>query len=177
MSDFTRPGVLSITNAADAVIQGSRSKINGPQCELAVRVQLRLLDAEYDTYVAPDGARLIDVSGNRQCRAQEQVEFGSPVLPAGQLWHLQLPPGMVLARQPVFTAFNRPTSAQGAYGLTNARISYYSADNQWEVQAYGENLGTKHTPPPVGSSLRQRWGDQDINPPRTVGVRLVYHWM
>lgn len=180
VSDFTRPGVLSITNAADAVIQGIEIENQWtPNANWRFEFNYAFLDAEYDTYVAPDGARLIDVSGNRLNAAPrnklslaaqyyQQVSYGTFSYRLEWFWQ----------DSQFFTAFNRPTSAQGAYGLTNARISYYSADNQWEVQAYGENLGDKAYSTSSREFPAATVGvTKDINPPRTVGVRLVYHWM
>ncbi len=180
VSDFTRPGVLSITNAADAVIQGVEIENQwAPNYDWVFELNYAYLDAEYDTYFAPNGATVVDVSGNRLNAApRHKVSLAAQYYQSLDVGTLSYRLEWFWQDQQFFTAFNQSVSSQSAYGLVNARVSYFSADEKWEVQAYGENLGDKA----YSTSSREFPATsvgvtKDINPPRTFGAKLVYHFL
>lgn len=180
VSDFTRAGVLSITNAADATVKGLEIENQwSPSVDWLFEANYAYLDATYDKYLAPSGTTSVDVSGNRLNASPENkfslaaqyfqdVDFGTFSYRLEYAWQ----------DKQFFTAFNQDVSSQDSYGLINARVSFRTTDEKWEVLAYGENLTNENystssrefTAATVGVS-------KDIAPPLTAGVKLVYHFM
>ncbi|ARU54966.1 TonB-dependent receptor [Oleiphilus messinensis] len=178
VSAFTQPGVLSISNAADATIYGVELETEWrPIYDLLIGFNYAYLKTEYDKYLAPSGPVVVDVSGNKLNSAPEHkvstvVQYehfiGIGTLRYRAEWSWQ--------DKVYFTAFNENVSSQGAYSVVNARINLLSADERWEVQIFGENLGdedysTSSREFPAASTGVTR----DINPPRTFGAKFTYH--
>ncbi len=180
VSDFTRTGVLSITNAAAATVQGIEIENQWmPSYNWLFEFNYAYLDATYDEYLAPAGPVTIDVSGNQLNAAPEHK------LNVAAQYFQEISPGTLSYRveyawqdKQFFTAFNRDVSSQGAYGLWNARIAFHSADEHWEVQAFGENLADEAYSTSSREFPAATVGvTKDINAPRTFGVKLVYNFM
>jgi len=180
VSDFTQAGVLSITNAADAEIQGVELEASWmPSYDWMLELNYAFLDASYKKYIAPGS---IDVSGN-DLNAAPSHKINTAV----QYFH-SVNSGTISYRlehfwqdKTYFTAFNEDTSSQGAYGIWNARINFTPLDESWEFQLYGENLDNKAystssrefpAAGPNGTGVTK-----DINPPRTLGARFTYNFM
>jgi len=175
VSDFTRAGVLSITNAADAEVQGVEIETSWmPSYDWMLEFNYAFLDATYKEYLAPGG---VDVSNNDLNAAPahkintaiqyfQGVSDGTVSYRVEYFWQ----------DKSYFTAFNQDVSSQGAYGLVNARINYTPLDESWEFQVYGENLDDKD----YSTSSREfpaTGVTKDINAPRTFGARLTYNFM
>jgi iron complex outermembrane receptor protein len=180
VSDFTAAGVLSITNAADAEIQGLEIETSWmPSHDWMIEFNYAFLDASYKEYIAP-GA--VDVSGNDLNAAPAHK------LNAAVQYFQSIDEGTFSYRleyfwqdKSYFTAFNENISSQGAYGLVNARINYTPLDESWEFQIYGENLDNKDYSTssrefPAGAPTNSGV-TKDINAPRTFGARLTYNFM
>jgi iron complex outermembrane receptor protein len=179
VSDFTQPGVLSISNAADATIKGFEIENQWLAAQdWIVTLNYAYLDATYDHYFAPQGAALVDVSGNR-LNASPRHKVSTAVQ-----YFLTTESGIWGARveyswqdKQYFTAFNQDVSAQGAYGILNAQLTLQATDEQWDVQFYADNITDKAYStssrefPAVATGVTR-----DINPPRTIGTRLTYHF-
>lgn len=180
VSDFTQPGVLSISNAADATVQGIEIENQWvPSPDWLLEFNYAYLDATYDKYLAPAGAVTIDVSGN-QLNAAPKHKFNLATQYFQEVSHGTLSYRVEYSWQDkqYFTAFNQEVSSQGAFGIWNARIAYHSMDEAWELQAYAENLADED----YSTSSREFPSTtvgvtKDINAPRTFGAKLVYHFM
>jgi iron complex outermembrane receptor protein len=177
VSDFTQPGVLSISNAADASVQGVEIENQWvPGTNWLLEFNYAYLDATYDKYLAPAGAVMVDVAGNDLNAApRHKLNLASQYFQEISQGTLSYRVEFAWQDKQYFTAFNQDVSSQGAYGLWNARIAFHSLDEKWEVQAYGENLADEA----YSTSSREFPAvtvgvTKDINPPRTFGLKLVY---
>jgi len=175
VSDFTEAGVLSITNAADAKIQGIEIETSWmPSYDWMIEFNYAFLDATYKEYLAPGG---IDVSNNDLNAAPAHkintaVQYFQGLNEGTLSYRLEY----FWQDKIYFTAFNQDVSSQGAYGLVNARINYTPLDESWEFQIYGENLDDKD----YSTSSREfpaTGVTKDVNPPRTFGAMLTYNFM
>jgi iron complex outermembrane receptor protein len=168
-----RPGVLDISNAAEATIRGV-------EVEGLVRVtgalhlggHLAWMDAAYDRYAAPGpGGVAIDVAGHRLSNAPEwsgrlwvgwsrAVRAGTLSLRADSRWQSTV----------FFTPYNDAIQRQRPYGLLDVNMELGRA--RWSVGAYARNLtdedyitGSAASPPPA---IAGRPGES-----RRFGVQLV----
>ncbi len=170
-----RPGVIDISNAAAATI-------DGVEVETATRIahgietggHLAWLNSRYDRYLAVGvGGVIGDVTGNRLSNA--------PVW-SGRLWlgwdgrltrrtTLSLRGDATWQTTAFFTPFNDTVQQQRPYGLLNVGADVKSASGRWSIGAYARNLtnidyitGSFSSPPPA---IGGRPGD-----PRQLGMQL-----
>lgn len=133
-------GFSTISNAADAEIYGAEFEVQWlPVDNLLVNLGLGLLSTEYQDFVIPSG----DYSGNEITMAPE-VNFNGLVqydIPLGGLGTLTLQTDFSYQDDVWFDALNNPLLSEDGYWLWNARASWVSPDERWEVAAYGRNLG------------------------------------
>ena len=170
-----RPGVIDISNAAEATIRGVEFE-GAARLARAVRAggYVAWLDATYDRYIAVGvGGVTGNVAGNRLNNAPEW---------SGRLW---LEWSGVIGRSRVvslradsrwqstafFTPFNDVIQRQRPYGLLDVSAEV-GPDRRWSVMAYARNLtnedyitGTFSSPPPA---IGGRPGES-----RQVGVQLT----
>jgi iron complex outermembrane receptor protein len=172
VQNFIVPGQITITNAADASIQGFELETQWlPTYDWMFSFNYTYLDADYKSYVLTTG----DASGHDMVASPEQK------INLATQYYYDIPSGTFSYRleyswtdMQYFTAPNQEVSMQDSYALVNARIAFESADEVWEAQVYGENLtneaystSSREFPAAVTGITK------DINPPRTFGVRLV----
>jgi iron complex outermembrane receptor protein len=133
-------GFSTISNAADAQIYGAEFELQWLPIEnLFINLGLGLLSTEYEDFVIPSG----DYSGNDITMSPE-VTFNGLVQ-----YDIQLGNNGVITLQADFNyqddvwfdALNNPLLSEGSYWLWNARVAWHSADDAWEVAAFGRNLG------------------------------------
>jgi iron complex outermembrane receptor protein len=169
-----RPGVLDISNAAEATIRGV--ELEGA-FQVAGALQLgghvAWLDATYDRYLAVGvGGVPGDVAGNRLSNAPEwsgRLWLGGSI-GAGRGGRLSLRLESRWQSTVFFTPFNDAVQRQGPYGLLDASLEF--GRPRWSLGAYARNLtnedsitGTFSSPPPA---IGGRPGD-----PRRLGLQLV----
>jgi iron complex outermembrane receptor protein len=168
-----RPGVVDISNAAEATIPGIELEASGPIVPgLRLGGHLAWLDATYHRYVAVGvGGVTGDVAGNRLSNAPEWSgrlwlewsrnagRFGTLSLRAASRWQSTV----------FFTPFNDAVERQSPYRLLE--LSAELARRHFTASAYARNLtneghitGTLGSPPPA---VGGRPGE-----PREWGVRL-----
>lgn len=179
---FTTPGVLFISNAAEATITGFEiENLWMPNLDWLFEFNFAFLDAAYDKYTAPDlvNAVLTDVSGNTlNASPRRKLNLATQYFQDLNMGTLSYRLEYAWQTEQFFTAFNEKVSSQGTYGLINARVSFTSVDEQWEAQLYGENLGDKAYSTSSREFAEASVGvTKDINPPRTYGVKVVYHFL
>lgn len=182
VSDFTQPGVLSISNAAAATNQGLEIENEWlPNDAWALELNYAYLDATYDDYIAPlvisNVTTYIDVSGHPlNASPRHKLSPAARYTLDSNLGIWSFRAEYAWQDKQYFTAFQQDVSSQGAYGLINAQVQLTAPDTSWEVQAFGNNLADKDYStssrefPPTGVT-------RDINPPRTFGTRLTYHFL
>lgn len=181
VSAFSQPGVLTVTNAASATSQGIEIENQWlPGDNWALEFNYAYLDAVYEKYIAGVTPTLSeDVSGNHLNAAPRHK-----ITPAVRyyqdsslgLWSARLE----YARQDkqYFTAQNEDTSSQDAYGLVNMMIGLTAPDESWEAQLYGQNLSDEDYSTSSREFVAATTGvTRDINPPRTLGARMTYHFL
>ena len=170
-----RPGVLDISNAAEAAISGVELEASGEIAPgLRAGGHLAWLGAAYDRYVAVGvGGVTGDVAGNRLSNAPQWsgrlwLEWSRG---AGRLGTLSLRAGSRWQSTVFFTPFNDAVERQSPYGLLE--LSAELGPRHWSVSAYARNLtnedyitGTFSSPPPaIGGRPAE---------PREWGVRLAF---
>jgi iron complex outermembrane recepter protein len=170
-----RPGVIDISNAAAATI-------DGVEVESATRLDHGIeagghfawLNSRYDRYIAVGvGGITGDVTGNRLSNA--------PVW-SGRLWlgrdarltsqtMLSLRGDATWQTTAFFTPFNDAIQQQRPYAIVTVSVDVKSVSGRWSIGAYARNLtnadyitGSFSSPPPA---IGGRPGD-----PRQVGVQL-----
>ena len=130
-------------NAAEAAIQGLEVELTAhPSNHLQVQATFGYTDAEItDVSIDPslnanfgDGAKLPYVS---KYTYSLSPQFDLPLAGGGRL--------VLRADYSWRSAFfgqiaNAPEEREGAYGLLNARVEYFSPDESWRVALYGINL-------------------------------------
>jgi iron complex outermembrane receptor protein len=175
MSTF-RPGVIDISNAAAATIQGV--EVEG---EMQLRPALRAgghvawLDAKYDQYMAVGaGGITTDVAGHRLSNAPEWsgrvwIEWATDIRRAGVL---SLRADSRWQSTVYFTPFNDTVQRQRPYGLLELSADLESRGGGFSVGAFARNLtnedyitGTFSSPLPA---IGGRPGDI-----RQIGVQLT----
>lgn len=155
-----RPGVIDISNAAQATIRGVELEAAAqPGRMLRAGGHLAWLDATYDRYIAVGvGGAAGDVSGHRLNNApawsgRAWLEWERHIGRAGLLscradatWQSTV----------FFTPFNDAVQRQRPYGLLNASAELGPKRRGWYFTVYGRNLtgqdyitGTFSSPPPA----------------------------
>jgi iron complex outermembrane receptor protein len=174
VQDFVKVGVLSVSNAAEATVQGFEIENQWmPFYDVLLELDYAYLHAEYDKYITPfDG----DVSGHDLIASpRHKINL------ATQFFH-EIKAGTLSYRfeyswqdDQFFTAPNQDVSKQTAYSLLNMRLAFNTADEKNQIQFFGENLTNKA----YSTSSREFPSavvgvTKDINPPRTFGVKFSH---
>jgi iron complex outermembrane receptor protein len=175
VSTGIRPGVIDVSNAAEARINGveveGRSR---PFPALEAGGHVAFVDARYDRYRAVGlGGVITDVSGNRLANAPEwsgrgwlawSHVFGRSVVTLGAdaIWQSRV----------FFSPFNSPVEGQRPYRLLHLNAEFGPSHRRWTVAAFARNVtnrdyitGTFPTPAPA---IGGRPGD-----PRHVGLEIA----
>lgn len=183
VSAFNQPGELSISNAADATVQGIEIENEWLiSASWMLIFNYALLDATYDEYMAPlNTTTLVDVSGNQlNASPSNTFNLGLQHFMLSDLGEWRFRVDYSWQDEQYFTAFNQEVSSQGAYGLLNANVALAALDESWEVQVYARNLTDVEyssasrefaAAAPIGTGVTR-----DINPPLTFGTRFTYRF-
>jgi len=133
-------GFSTISNAADAEIYGAEFEFQWlPTDNLFINLGLGLLSTEYEDFVVDAG----DFTGNEITMSPE-VTFNGLIqydIPLGGRGTLTLQTDFNYQDEVFFDSFNNPLLSEDDYWLYNARVSWTSVDEKWEVAAFGRNLG------------------------------------
>ena len=133
-------GFSTISNAADATNYGAEFELQWlPTENLFINLGLGLLNTEYEDFVLPTG----DFSGNEITMSPEVtvnglIQYGIPLGSNGRIT-LQL--DFNYMDEVWFDALNNPLLNEDDYWIWNARVSWTSGNEKWEVAAFGRNLG------------------------------------
>lgn len=171
-----------IDNAAKASIRGLDLELwHYPTANLEMHASATVLDARFDEFHSVDpnnpGASP-DHAGQPLPNAPDlSLVFGS-----SYQWHLANGDRLKLSSayrhqsSIYFNAYHDPAVRQDAYGLLNASLSLESAEGDWHLEAFGENLTDElyatnkiRLDPLVGTA--RHWGA-----PRTIGLRAGWRF-
>ena len=171
---FIAPGVVDITNAANATVKGVELEaLARPATGLEVGASATWLDATYKTFpAAPVGLTTVNASGNFLNTAPEWAynvfaDYTVPVATGHGFARIEY---SWKSRQ-FFTPANDDIETQGAYGLLNASIGWRSPGDHWQVIVFGRNLTDQGYLVSTGSYTAVPAGTP--GDPRTFGIRFI----
>jgi iron complex outermembrane receptor protein len=174
VQSFLSPGVIDITNASDATVDGVEiESLLRPIRGIQIGANLAYLDAVYKNYttaLAP-GNVTFDASGNRLNLAPKWAysAFVDLDLPVGD--------GTIFGRaeyshrgRQFFTAANAGLDQQSPYGLINASLGYEFGESGLRIMAFGRNLADKEYVTSTASFASGIVGR--VGEPRTYGLQV-----
>ncbi|MDB5706927.1 MAG: TonB-dependent receptor [Sphingomonas bacterium] len=178
VQSFLTPGVIDITNASDATVNGVEIEaVAKPASGVRLGANLAYLDAKYKNYTKALGPGNVpfDASGNRlnlspkwaytlYAEVERPIGTGKGLI-RGEFSHR--------TRQ-YFTAANAGLDTQAAYGLINATIGYTFAGDHIQLLVFSRNLGDTQyitSTATFGAGVAGRVGE-----PRTIGVRAIFKY-
>lgn len=168
-------GFSTISNAADAEIYGAELELQWlPVDNLMVNLGLGLLSTEYQDFVIPAG----DFSGNDitmspELTANGLIQYEIPLRDSGGI---TLQTDFNYQDEVFFDALNNPLLREGDYWLWNARVSWASPNDHWEVAAYGRNLGDEEYMVYAFDLSFFGFDEEMIGTARAFGVELTYRY-
>jgi len=166
-------GFSTISNAADSEIYGAEFELQWlPIDNLFVNLGLGLLSTEYEDFVLPEG----DFSGNDVPMSPE-VTFNGLVqydIPLNRYGTLTLQTDFNYQDEVYFDALNNPLLSEDSYWIWNARASWKSLDNRWEVAAFGRNLGDEEYMVYAFDLSFFGFNEEMIGTPRYYGVEASF---
>jgi len=178
VQSFLTPGVIDITNASDATVNGVEIEtIAKPASGVRLGANLAYLDAKYKNYTNALGPGNVpfDASGHVLNLAPKWAYtlYGEIEQPLGS--------GKVLLRgefshrsRQYFTAANAGYDTQAGYDLINATIGYTFAGDHIQLMLFTRNLGNTQyitSTATFGAGVAGRVGE-----PRTVGMRAIFKY-
>ena len=175
VQSFLSPGVVDITNASDAKVDGAEFEAQlRPASWLKLGGNLAYLNARYKNYTSAllPGNIPYDASGNRLnlapkwsysvfAEADTAIGAGSGFIRGEYNYR---------TRQ-FFTASNSGLDTQPGYGLLNASIGYTFPGEHFELLAFARNLSDREYVTSTASFASGIVGR--VGEPRTYGIRAV----
>ncbi len=131
-----------------------------------------MLSTEYEDFVLPSG----DFSGNEITMSPE-LTFNGLVqydVPLGERGTLTLQTDFNYQDEVFFDALNNPLLGEDDYWLWNARVSWTSNNDQWEVAAYGRNLGDEEYMVYAFDLSFFGFNEEMLGTPRSFGLEVTY---
>ena len=168
-------GFSTISNAADAKNYGIELEMQWiPAENLFVNLGLGLLSTEYEDFVLPSG----DFSGNEITMSPERTFNGLVQydIPLGNRGRITLQTDFNYQDEVWFDALNNPLLSEGDYWLWNARVSWTSADDKWEVAGFGRNLGDEEYMVYAFDLSFFGFNEEMIGTPRAYGIEATYRY-
>lgn len=174
-------GQTFIENAASAKGRGFEAEITALLSEgLIVSASLAFLDTEFTRYDTLDTFRpalgVLNLAGNDLPRAPRlsQSLVGRYEFPISTGAFIALQAEYLHQDDMYFTPFNTDYAEGGDYDLVNAKVSYFSPNEQWEVSAFVRNATDDEyllttTVSGINAGTLVLFG-----PPRTIGVEARY---
>jgi len=144
VQSFVRPGLIDISNAASARINGVEVETSGTSGAVQLSGNLSWLDATYGSYLAVGAGGVTRAAeGNRLNNAPAWSGSGSASysLLLGSAGTVSMRGDVSWQSRVFFTPFNDDVETQTAYGLVHVRIGFEPAHHRWEIAVYARNLG------------------------------------
>lgn len=166
-------GFSTISNAADAEIYGAEFELQWlPVDQLFFNLGMGLLSTEYEDFVIPSG----DFSGNDITMSPE-LTFNGLIqydIPMGDRGTVTLQTDFNYQDEVFFDALNNPLLGEDDYWLWNARVSWTSADERWEVAAFGRNLGDEEYMVYAFDLSFFGFNEEMLGTPRSYGLEVTF---
>ncbi len=178
VQSFLAPGVVDITNAANASVKGVELEfLAHPVAGLELGGSLTYLKAVYKNFTqAPVPTGFFNASGNYLNSAPKwsYTVFGQYTIDLGDRGNIYMRGEYGWKDRQFFTVLNDNIETMQSYGLVNASLGYVAPDDRWQVTLYGRNLANTQylvstanfTAVPAGTP-----GD-----PRTFGLRVTFQY-
>ncbi len=166
-------GFSTITNAADAEIYGAEFEFQWlPVDNLYMNFGVGLLQTEYEDFVVATG----DFTGNDITMSPETTINGliQYDIPLGDSGTLTLQTDFNYQDDVFFDALNNPLLSEDDYWLYNARVSWMSADEKWEVAAYGRNLSDEEYMVYAFDLSFFGFNEEMLGSPRSYGLEVTF---
>jgi iron complex outermembrane receptor protein len=166
-------GFSTISNAADAGVTGAEFELQWlPTENLFVNLGVGLLDAEYDDFIISQG----DFSGNTIPMSPDMnlnglVQYAINLDGKGIV---TLQTDFSYQDDVSFDALNNPLLSQEAYWLWNARVSWTSPGDHWEVAAFGRNLADEQFLVYGFDLSFFGFNEEMLGTPRAYGIDVTY---
>jgi iron complex outermembrane receptor protein len=168
-------GFSTISNAADAEITGAEFELQwAPVDNLFVNLGLGLLNTEYKDFVIPSG----DFSGNDITMSPE-VTFNGLIqydIPLQNNGTISLQTDFNYQDDVWFDSLNNPLLREEGYWIWNARVSWASADDKWEVSAFGRNLGDEEYMVYAFDLSFFGFNEEMLGTPQSYGIDVTYRF-
>ena len=168
-------GFSTISNAADAEIYGAELEFQWlPVENLFINLGAGYLQTEYKDFVIPSG----DYSGNEITMSPELtfnglVQYDIPLNSAGVL---TLQTDFNYQDSVWFDSLNNPLLSEDDYWLVNARVSWTSPDEKWQVAAFGRNLTNEEYMVYAFDLSFFGFNEEMIATPRSYGIEATYQF-
>ena len=145
-----------------------------PVDNLLINLGLGLLSTEYQDFVIPSG----DFSGNDITMSPEVTFTGliQDDVPLGDSGTVTLQTDFNYQDEVFFDALNNPLLREGDSWLWNARVGWVSADERWEVAAFGRNLGDEEYMVYAFDLSFFGFNEEMIGTPRAFGGEVTYRF-
>ncbi len=166
-------GFSTISNAADAEIYGAEFELQWLPIEnLFINLGVGLLSTEYEDFVIPSG----DFSGNEITMSPEftlnaLVQYDVSLKEMGTL---TLQTDFSYQDEVFFDALNNPLLSEDDYWLWNARVTWTSMNDKWEVAAFGRNLGDEEYMVYAFDLSFFGFNEEMLGTPRAFGIEVTY---
>ena len=189
--DYTDLQVSKLENNAGVITNAADATIFGAEVELLAQVTdrwrfntgLSFLSAEFDRFLTEDPSNpqlgTIDLDGNKLPRSPEfSANVGTDyTVPVGAEGDLSFRVDYQYQDESFFTTFNRQLSAQDAFSLLNARVSYAKNDGSWTVAAFVRNaFDEDYFLNILESGVETGKPEGFLAAPRTYGLQLSFNF-
>ncbi|VAV97882.1 TonB-dependent receptor [hydrothermal vent metagenome] len=170
-------GIATTSNAGKATVQGVEMEFVARVTEgLDINASLAYLDAKYDVF--SEGGQ--DFAGNTLANSPKWTySFGAQyTADVGDAGYITIRGDYAFRDTVNFARNNLPQFRAKTYTLLNARISFTTMDELWEVSLYGKNLTNNRYATYITSGRTAAGGESANMPitvfgePRQYGVRL-----
>lgn len=168
-------GFQRITNAADANICGAELELQWlPTDNLFINLGLGILETEYEDFLIEG----VDYSGNTIPMSPDMTINGLVQydIPLGERGTLTLQTDFNYQDEVSFDAFNNPLLSEEDYWIWNARVSWTSRDDRWEVAAYGRNLNDEEFIVYGFDISFFGFNEEMLGTPRSYGVDVTFRF-
>jgi iron complex outermembrane receptor protein len=178
VQSFLSPGVVDITNAANATVDGVELEVQArPSDKIQLGGNVAYLDAQYKDYTNALKAGNIpfNASGNKLNLAPEwaYTVYAQVNVPLGAGSGFVRAEYNYRTRQ-YFTAANSGLDTQAAYGLVNASVGYNLPGDHIQLLLFGRNLANKQYITSTATFTAGVAGR--VGEPRTYGLRAIYKY-
>ncbi|MCW8929251.1 MAG: TonB-dependent receptor [Gammaproteobacteria bacterium] len=189
--DYEDLQILSFINNTSTIGNADESEATGAELEITYAptnnwrfdAGFSWLDAKYTDYknaseINNNGPITIDATHNTLNKSPKWTSDLTAryyqYLPSGNMltWRVN----HYWQEREYFSSGNVKSKSQEAYGITNISLGYSSLDEKFEVLAYVDNVTDEdYFNGMIGFNLNSGLAG-DINPPRTYGIKAIYHF-